>query len=127
MGPRSGAYIAVPPASPARVNPRASLEGVVTGGTGLFAGATGSLNGKGTGGFAGDGEFPVALRATVSTRDGGLLDLRARLKGTSTSTCTMTAPPRMALDGTGSAKGLASATGHLEHDPGTKICAIIVE
>ena len=33
----------------------------------------------------------------------------------------------MALDGTGSAKGLASATGHLEHNLGTRICAIIVE
>ena len=106
---------------------RASLEGEVTGGTGLFAGATGSLSGRGTGGFAGDGEFSVALRAAISTHDGGSLALRVTLKGTSTSTCTTTAPPRMALDGTGRAKGLASATGHLEHNLGTKICAIIVE
>ena len=75
----------------------------------------------------GDGEFSVALRAAVASSDGESLDVRATLKGTSTSTCTTTAPPRMALDGTGSAKGLASATGHLEHNLGTRICAIIVE
>ena len=107
--------------------PRASLDGIVTGGTGLFAGAGGTLSGTGTGGFAGDGEFSVALRVAVSTSDGAPMDVRATLKGTSTSTCTTTAPPRMALDGTGSAKGLASATGHLEHDLGSEICAIIVE
>jgi hypothetical protein len=112
---------------PSSGQPRASLEGVVTGGTGLFAGATGSLRGRGTGGFAGDGEFTVALRAAVSTPDSGSLDLRATLKGTSTSTCTLTAPPRMALDGSGSARGLASVTGRLEHNLGTQICAIIVE
>ena len=68
--------------------PRASLEGTVTGGTGLFAGAGGSLSGTGVGGFAGDGEFSVALRAAVATGDGESLDFRAALKGTSTSTCT---------------------------------------
>ena len=112
---------------PSSGQPRATLEGTVTGGTGLFAGAAGSLSGRGTGGFAGDGEFSVALRAAVSMRDGESLDVRATLKGTSTSTCTTTAPPRMALDGTGSVRGLAGATGHFEHNLGTKICAIIVE
>ena len=112
---------------PSSGQPRASLEGTVTGGTGLFAGAGGSLSGTGVGGFAGDGVFSVTLRAAVATGDGESLDVRVALKGTSTSTCTTTAPPRMALDGTGNAKGLASATGHLEHNLGTRICAIIVE
>jgi hypothetical protein len=112
---------------PSSGKPRASLEGTVTGGTGLFAGAGGSLSGTGVGGFAGVGEFSVALRAAVATGEGESLDVRAALSGTSTSTCSTTAPPRMALVGTGNAKGLASATGHLEHNLGTRICAIIVE
>ncbi len=112
---------------PGSGQPRATLEGAVTGGTGLFAGATGDLTGTGTGGFANDGEFSVALRAAVSTGDGASLDVRVALRGISTSTCTTTAPPRIALDGTGRAKGMARATGHLEHNLGTQICAIIVE
>ena len=66
---------------PSSGQPRASLEGTVTGGTGLFAGASGSFSGTGMGGFAGDGVFSVTLRATVSTRDGGSLDVRAQTEG----------------------------------------------
>jgi hypothetical protein len=114
-------------AVPSAGQPRATLEGVVTGGTGRFAGATGGLSGTGTGGFAGDGDFLVALRATVSKGNGVSFELPVVLRGVSTSTCSTTAPPRMALNGTGSAKGVANATGHLEHNLGTQICAIIIE
>ena len=107
--------------------PRATLDGLVTGGTGRFAGAKGGLSGTGTGGFAGDGDFLVALRAAVSTDNGVSLDLPVTLRGISTSSCSTTAPPRMTLNGTGSARGVADITGHLEHNLGTKICAIIVE
>ena len=106
---------------------RATLEGVVIGGTGRFAGARGGLSGTGTGGFTDDGEFSVALRAAVSTGNGVSLDMRVALRGISTSTCTTTAPPRMSLNGVGPAKGMPGATGHLEHNLGTRICAIIVE
>jgi hypothetical protein len=113
----------IPSSGPAR----ATLDGVLTGGTGEFAGAKGTLSGTGTGGFSDDGPFSVALRAIGSTGNGVPLDVRASLKGTSTSACTTTAPPRMFLDGTGTAKSIASATGHLEHNLGSQICAIIVE
>jgi hypothetical protein len=106
---------------------RATLEGQVTGGTGMFAGATGGLEGAGIGEIANDGEFSMRLRATVSTADGQSLELPVALSGISTSTCTTTAPPRVALDGTGKARGISSAAAHLEHDLGTQICAIIVE
>lgn len=106
---------------------RATLEGAVTGGTGRFAGARGGLSGSGTGGFSGDGEFSVALRAALSTEDGVLIDMRVTLRGVSTSTCSTTAPPRLSLIGTGTARGMASATGHFEHDLGTQPCAVIVE
>lgn len=106
---------------------RATLEGVVTGGTGLFAGTTGDLTGTGTGGFVDDGEFSVALRAAVVRGNGTSVDVRAALKGISTSTCTTTAPPRLALAGTGSARGMDSASAHLEHNLGAQICAIVVE
>ena len=106
---------------------RATLEGVVTAGTGQFAGARGGLSGTGIGGFTGDGEFSVALRVAVSTGNRMTRDMRVVLRGISTSTCTTTAPPRMSLNGTATAKGKASATGHLEHNLGRQICAIIVE
>ena len=112
---------------PASGQSRATLAGTLTGGTGRLSGATGDIVGNGTGGFANDGEFAVALRAAVVTSDGQPLDLRLALRGVSTSTCTTTAPPRMALSGTGSAKGIGSASGHLQHDLGTRICAVIVE
>ena len=47
---------------------RAALEGKVTGGTGLFAGATGTLRGDGIGGFVNDGEFGNDLEAPVAAR-----------------------------------------------------------
>lgn len=106
---------------------RATIEGVVTGGTGPLAGATGGLSGTGTGGFAGDGEFSVALRAAFSTGDGVSHHMRVALRGVSTSTCNTTEPPRIFLNGTGTARGTAGATGQLEHNLGTQICAIIVE
>jgi hypothetical protein len=113
--------------NPSAGQPRATLEGEFTGGTGIFAGATGRFSGEGTGGFAGDGEFAVALRGDVA-RAGSRkpFDLRVTLKGTVASTCTTEAPPRLFLDGTGAAKGLGLAVGHLEHDLGTQACAIIV-
>jgi hypothetical protein len=105
---------------------RATLDGEVTGGTGLFAGATGTINGAGMGGFVNDGEFSVTLHATVSLAHGDSRVVRVALSGISTSTCTTTAPPRVALDGTGKARGRGAAA-HLEHNLGAQICAIIVE
>lgn len=106
---------------------RATLDGTVSGGTGMLAGARGTLSGTGTGGFAGDGEFSVALRAAIATAGGVPLDLRVTLRGVSNSTCTTTAPPRMSLVGAGTAKGYGPVTGQLEHNLGSQICAIIVE
>ncbi len=105
---------------------RATLEGEITGGTGLFAGATGTVNGAGIGGFVNDGEFSVTLYVTVSMANGDSRVVRVTLNGISTSTCTTTAPPRVALDGTGKARDRGAAA-HLEHNLGAQICAIIVE
>jgi len=107
--------------------PRATFDGVVTGGTGAFNGATGNFTGDGTGGFAGDGEFTASLRGDVRKADGTRVDLRVSLKGAVASICTTEAPPRLFLDGRGSAKaGLGAVVGHLEHDLGTEPCAIII-
>jgi hypothetical protein len=106
---------------------RATLEGEITGGTGMFAGATGSLDGTGVGGLVNDGEFSVKFYATASTANEKSLAVAVTLNGISSSTCTTTAPPRVALDGTGRAKGLGSAAAHFEHNLGAQICAIIIE
>jgi hypothetical protein len=106
---------------------RATLEGEIVNGTGMFAGATGTIRGTGTGGFVNDGQFSVMLHAKVSTPNREPFDLSVTLSGISKSTCTTTAPPRMALDATGDAKGISRATAHLEHNLGANICAIIVE
>jgi len=105
---------------------RATLEGDITGGTGVFAGASGTFSGSGTGGFAGDGEFSVSLRGDVIRSGRKPLDLRVTLKGTVASTCTTETPPRLFLDGTGAAKGLGAVVGHLEHNLGTEPCAVII-
>src|SRR5262245_8690968 len=106
---------------------RATLEGEITGGTGDFAGAVGSFRGSGKGGFVNDGEFSVMLHARISTAGRESVELPVMLKGTSTSTCTTIAPPRLSLDGWGDGKANDRAVAHLEHDLGTQICAIIVE
>lgn len=107
--------------------PRATLEGEITGGTGVFAGASGDLRGSGTGGLADNGKFSLSLRATVNTSDGRSRNVSVMLDGVSTATCTTTAPPRLALDGTGNDRGKDSAAAHLEHDLGDRICAVPVE
>ena len=106
---------------------RATLEGEITGGTGVFAGASGDLRGSGTGALADSGRFSLSLRATISTSDGSSRNVSVMLDGVSTATCTTTAPPRLALDGKGTDRGKDSATAHLEHDIGDRICAIPVE
>lgn len=112
---------------PSSGQPRATFDGVVTGGTGFLSGASGTLSGTGTGGFVDDGKFSVALRAAIATVKGGPLDMRVTLRGVSTSTCTTTAPPRMSLIGAATTRGPGATTGRLEHDLGTRPCAIIVE
>ncbi len=121
MGSYSGVAL-----NPTTGQPRATLEGAVTSGTGIFTGATGTFSGVGTGGFAGTGEFTVSLRGDVTRANGRTVDLRVTLKGTVASICTTEAPPRLFLDGTGASKGLGAVIGHLEHDLGTEACAIIV-
>ena len=112
--------------NPVGGQPRATLDGVITGGTGAFAGASGTFSGTGAGGFAGDGEFWVSLRGDVTRSGRKPLDLRVTLKGLVASTCTTDAPARLFLDGTGSAKGLGAVVGHLEHNLGTEPCAVII-
>ena len=121
MGSYSGVAL-----NPTTGQPRATLEGTVTSGTGIFTGASGTFSGVGTGGFAGTGEFTVSLRGDVTRANGRTVDLRVTLKGTVASICPTEAPPRLFLDGTGASKGLGDVVGHLEHDLGTEACAIIV-
>lgn len=105
---------------------RAKLDGEITGGTGTFAGATGTFRAAGTGGFVNDGPFSATLRVSVSSASRSSIQWAVTLNGTSTSTCSTTAPPRMALDGTGDVKGSGTITGHLEHNLGSSICAVPV-
>ena len=121
----AGTYHGVATA-PSTGQAKATLEGIVTGGTGMFDGATGAISGAGTGAFSGDGPFSVSLRVSVTTADGSTRSLRVALKGTTTSTCTTTAPPRMFLDGEGTVQGAGAASGRLEHDLGTRVCAVII-
>jgi hypothetical protein len=105
---------------------RAKLEGAIAGGTGTFAGATGTFRATGTGGFVNDGPFSATVRASVSTSNRSSIQWSVTLNGISTSSCSTTAPPRMALDGTGDIKGPGDVTGHLEHNLGNTICAVPV-
>jgi len=66
----------------------ASLQINVTGGGGQFEGASGSLQGAGSGAFAGEGTFELSLKGSIS-RPGRSNDapFRANLQGTSLVAC----------------------------------------
>jgi hypothetical protein len=83
-----------------------TLQLEVTGGTGVFAGATGSLVGDGTGDFTGPGSFVLSsLKGTLSTlKDGSKLTVS--VNGESSLSCSTSSRILLTLHGTGNAAGV---------------------
>jgi len=67
----------------------ASLDLDVSSGTNKFQGATGRLQGDGTGAFVGEGSFAVSVRGSISTSAVPVkFHLRGTVSGTSSASCT---------------------------------------
>jgi hypothetical protein len=94
--------------------PTATLDLNVSTGTGVFAGALGSLSGVGAGAFIGEGPFSLGLDGFISTT----LDRRFRVKlevtGTSSASCS---PPNivLTLNGTGDAAKVGNVQTQFNH------------
>lgn len=100
-------------ATSAGTEEEALLTVTLTGGTGQFSGVSGTLNGIGTGGFAGEGSFSIVMVGTVSTGQGPRL-LRMSLRGTSTLSCAGETVV-VTQQGTGTATALGRITASLNH------------
>jgi hypothetical protein len=100
----------------------AVLDLEVTGGTGVFQGATGNLTGVGTGAFAGEGDFSLSLDGLVSTtaQPGGF-SLRMKIRGSASGSC-VSQLIHLSLSGTGQAGRFGDLTGALAHDVGNAGC-----
>jgi hypothetical protein len=103
---------------------KATLTVQVTGGTGAFQGATGALDGRGSGAFVGEGAFSLSLSGTISTNASSRAQFRTSLDGTSSVSCSATGHivVEQVAGGSGVKTGQLSAI--LRHEVGNAGCAI---
>jgi len=94
--------------------PAASLDMQVTGGTGLFAGAAGSLSGDGAGAFLAEGAFQLSVRGSLSTTADPGVRFRSYVEGSSSFRCVNNAI-NVLMQGTGTAQKIGAVTATLEH------------
>ena len=94
---------------------QASLTLQVTGGTGVFAGATGSLSVTGTGAFAGEGSFSLSGSGELTVA-GRRINLVLNLRGTSAATCSPRELIAITQTGSGTMGRAGRVTGTLHHE-----------
>jgi hypothetical protein len=87
----------------------------ITGGTGAFSGAVGTLSGNGKGAFTGEGRFSLTLAGRVTTQSSGGVKLRLALEGTATVSCTASNQISVTQNGTGSAPRVGIVSGTFQH------------
>jgi hypothetical protein len=80
----------------------------LTGGTGEFAGAGGTLSGSGDGEFTGEGHFSLVLDGTFTTAAGSR-KIRIGIRGTATIFC-LDEVPILTLTGSGNVTGSGPST-----------------
>lgn len=110
-GTISGSYSGQ--AKSAGTGEEALITVALTGGTGQFSGVSGTLNGIGTGGFAGEGDFSIVMAGTVSTGQGPR-PFRLSLRGTSALSCAG-GTVILTQHGTGTATATGRITASLNH------------
>lgn len=94
---------------------RASLTLQVTGGTGVFAGATGSVSVTGTGAFTGEGSFSLSGSGELTVA-GRRVNLVLNLRGTSAASCSPRELIAITQTGIGSMGRAGRVTGTLHHE-----------
>lgn len=92
----------------------------VSGGSGVFAGASGELAGTGRGAFSGEGGFQLTVSGTIRTNSENTIRLKA--KGQATLSCGAQGPI-LNLEGNGPAGRLGEASVRLTHAIGGGACA----
>jgi hypothetical protein len=93
-----------------------SLVLQVTTGSGIFAEATGTLAGSGTGEFTGDGEFSLSLKGKIATSDMNAFPVRATLQGTAQASCNSAGHIVVSFAGSGSMLRAGSVSVDLQHE-----------
>ena len=93
---------------------------VITGGTGAFAGGSGTLSGAGEGGFIGEGRYSHVLTGELSTAAGSR-KIRIRIRGTATVSC-VNELPILTLAGSGQATRFGPITSTAMHQIGNAGC-----
>ena len=93
----------------------------LTGGTGSFAGASGTLMGSGEGGFIGEGSFSLVLDGILTT-PAGSRKMKIALKGTSTLSC-VNQVPLLTLTAGAQVTGSGSSSAVLTHQVGLAGCS----
>lgn len=82
----SGTYTGTA-ASSAGTPEQASLTLQITAGTGVYAGASGTVNASGTGAFSGEGTYTLAARGDAVLPGGKQAQITINLSGTSAASC----------------------------------------
>ena len=93
----------------------------LTGGTGPFDGASGTLTGDGGGDFTGESGFSLVLDGVMTTAAGSR-KLKINVKGTSTFSC-VNQVPFLTLTGSAQVTGSGSSTAVLSHRVGNLSCS----
>ena len=101
----------------------ASLDLQVTGGSGQFQGATGTLRGDGTGAFAGEGTFSLVLKGSLNlTGKPGASNFRAHVLGAAFVSC-LDERIWVALEGDGNSNRSGNVTATFRHQVTNSFCA----
>ena len=106
------------PGAPERV----SLTLVLTGGTGVFAGASGSIGASGLGAFASEGAFTLDIRGDALLEHGKHAQITANISGTSSLYCTATAQIAVTQTGDGTMGRAGRVHGTFSHEVGNADC-----
>jgi len=99
----------------------ASLTMKITGGGGMYAGATGDLTGTGIGVFTGEGSFALDIKGDA-TVGGKHLPLRIGLTGSSAVSCSAASRIAVTMSATGSMKRKGDVHATLSHEVGQSGC-----
>ena len=109
----------VPQSRPATV----TFDLRVTGGSGAFQGASGTLRGDGTGAFAGEGTFSLSLKGPLSLAGKpGSSNVQTDISGTARTSC-VGGRIQVTLQGSGSSNRFGNVTETLTHVLGNAACS----
>jgi hypothetical protein len=95
---------------------RASLTLQITGGTGVYAGASGTLSASGTGAFTGEGAFSLDVRGDATLAGGRRVHVSINLSGTSSVSCSALDQILVTQTGAGSMGRAGRVSAPLQHE-----------